>query len=221
MRKLLASLFLTASVSLATNYQIPLSSGKIVVDNGKIQLSIVPVGAIQMYGAASAPSGWLLCDGGSVSTTIYSKLFSIIGYSYGGAGTNFNVPDLRSRIELGMGSGAGLTSRNLNDNGGVETVTLVSNNIPSHLHSIDIPSTTSSDEGASAHDHAVSSWLGTGSGGATVATYGISIMGPSGTNTVSHYHVFSIASFTTAASGGNAAFSQLPPFRTVNFIIKY
>lgn len=64
-----------------------------------------PVGMIVMYGATSAPSGWLLCDGAAVSRTTYSSLFTAISTNYGtGDGsTTFNVPNLKSAFPLGYG----------------------------------------------------------------------------------------------------------------------
>lgn len=90
-----------------------------------------PVGAIQMYASATAPSCWLLCNGAAVSRTTYSNLFSVIGASYGaGDGTNtFNVPDLRQRFALGSTNSLGTT-------GGVSSVTLSTNQIPAHTHNM-------------------------------------------------------------------------------------
>jgi len=51
-----------------------------------------PIGTIKMYGGSSAPNGYLLCDGSAVSTTTYASLFAVIGYSFGGSGSSFNVP---------------------------------------------------------------------------------------------------------------------------------
>lgn len=83
----------------------------------------VPSGAIVAYGGAAAPTGWLLCDGSAVSRTTYADLFSAIGETYGaGDGmTTFNVPDMRGRVSVGAGTGAGLTARTLGDTGGAET----------------------------------------------------------------------------------------------------
>ena len=67
---------------------------------------IVPAGTIVAYGAASAPTGWLLCNDAAVSRTTYARLFAVIGTSFGtgdGSG-NFNVPDLRDRVPLGKGT---------------------------------------------------------------------------------------------------------------------
>ena len=53
-----------------------------------------------MYGAASAPTGWLLCDGSAVSRSTYATLFALIGTTYGAGdgSTTFNVPDMRGRV---------------------------------------------------------------------------------------------------------------------------
>lgn len=68
------------------------------------------VGTVTAFGGASAPSGWVLCDGTSYDTTTYSDLFDVIGYAFGGSGANFNVPDLRQRFPFGKAtSGTGAT----------------------------------------------------------------------------------------------------------------
>lgn len=72
----------------------------------------VPTGTISMFGGATAPAGWLNCDGAAVSRTIFSDLFAIVGTTYGagdGAAT-FNLPDLRLRFPRGVGSGVPLGS---------------------------------------------------------------------------------------------------------------
>lgn len=71
----------------------------------------VPAGTITMYGASSAPGGWLLCNGQTVSQTTYANLFAVIGTTYntgGEAGGDFRLPDLRSRVPIGAGTYAAL-----------------------------------------------------------------------------------------------------------------
>jgi microcystin-dependent protein len=67
-------------------------------------LTLGPVGSITAYAGASAPSGWLLCDGSAVSQTTYAALYAVLGSTYDvtspGAG-NFRVPDLRGRSIFG------------------------------------------------------------------------------------------------------------------------
>lgn len=61
-------------------------------------------GMMQMYAANTAPSGWLVCDGSGYSTTTYAALFAVIGYTYGGSGSTFNVPDMRGYFARGFDS---------------------------------------------------------------------------------------------------------------------
>lgn len=70
-----------------------------------------PVGAILHFPTDNLPAGWILCDGSFYSTTLYPLLFSKIGYTYGGSGTSFRVPDLRGEFirsaDLGKGVDTG------------------------------------------------------------------------------------------------------------------
>ena len=98
---------------------------------------VVPVGAIMQYIASNSPAGWLLCNGFSIATNTYPALFAVIGTQYGSTNAAwFNLPDLRGRVPVGMGTGTGLTARNLNDVGGTETVVLGIGQIPAHSHVI-------------------------------------------------------------------------------------
>jgi microcystin-dependent protein len=62
-----------------------------------------------MYAAATAATGYLLCDGSAVSRATYSTLFGVISTAYGAGNgsTTFNVPDFRGRVPLGAGTGTG------------------------------------------------------------------------------------------------------------------
>jgi microcystin-dependent protein len=62
-----------------------------------------PTGSIIMYGAASAPSGYYLCEGAAISRSTYSALFGVISTTYGAGdgSTTFNVPDFRDRAPYG------------------------------------------------------------------------------------------------------------------------
>lgn len=100
---------------------------------------LVPTGAVIPYAGSTAPFGWLLCNGASLLRTTYSILFDVIGTTYGSvSGTHFTIPDLRSRIPLGAGSGAGLTTRTLATPGGKEAIT----DVPSHDHNLQLNAET-------------------------------------------------------------------------------
>lgn len=64
----------------------------------------MPSGVIIAYAGATAPSGYLLCDGTSYSSTVYPNLFAVIGTTYGGTGQTFNVPNYRGVFLRGAGS---------------------------------------------------------------------------------------------------------------------
>jgi microcystin-dependent protein len=66
-------------------------------------------GSIKMWGSATPPTNWLLCNGQSVSKLFYPTLFSRIGYNYGGSGDFFNLPNLINKFPVGAG---GLYSAN-------------------------------------------------------------------------------------------------------------
>ena len=70
-----------------------------------------PVGGMIPYAGASAPTGWLLCDGSAVSRTTYHALFQAIGTSWGAGNgsTTFNLPDARGAAPVGVGTWTGYT----------------------------------------------------------------------------------------------------------------
>lgn len=91
-----------------------------------------------MFAFNYAPLGWVFCDGSLVLTSSNLALFSLLGFTYGGTGTSFALPDLRSRVPLDFGQGTGLSAYALGQSGGVETVTLTTAQIPSHGHNLQV-----------------------------------------------------------------------------------
>jgi microcystin-dependent protein len=66
--------------------------------------SLIPSGAIMAFAMSSAPAGWLAANGESISTGgANAALFAAIGYTYGGSGSSFNLPDLRGYFVRGWG----------------------------------------------------------------------------------------------------------------------
>ena len=103
---------------------------------------VLPVGALVLWGTMTAPPGYLMCDGGTYSTTTYAHLFSVIGTTFGdgnGPGTNtFSVPNTSQKTIRGVGA-APFT---LATAGGNDTITLVANQLPNHGHTITDPTHT-------------------------------------------------------------------------------
>ena len=70
-----------------------------------IQSSIVRnVGSIIMVMSQNVPPYTLLCNGDLYSTVTYPDLFAVIGYNYGGSGTQFAVPNFQSYFPVGGNS---------------------------------------------------------------------------------------------------------------------
>ena len=110
-----------------------------IVNSGAVSI-LNPTGSIIMYGGATAPTGWVLCDGTSYDKTnaTYTALFNVIGTTFGatGGGNNFNVPDMRGIYA----KGAGTTNRaaGVDANGSAYAETLgayVTDKMQGHLHS--------------------------------------------------------------------------------------
>jgi microcystin-dependent protein len=119
-------------------------------------IASVATGTIIAFAGATVPSGWQLCDGRSLDTTAFSALFGVIGYTYGGSGSTFNVPDLRGRTLAGFDNydgkvttsppaSAGAASRldnfgnssDFNGGFGSQEHALTTPELPSHTHDYD------------------------------------------------------------------------------------
>lgn len=170
--------------------------------------SLVPPGSLLMFAGASAPDGYLLCDGSAISRTTYNILFATIGTTYGvGNGTTtFNLPDFRGRGALGGGTGAGLTPRTVGGTGGAETVTLSTDEMPSHSH-------THNANGGAGSGAAPATGLAYSNGANTAGA------GLDATNGELNLYTTPIA-LSLNSTGGGDPHENMSPFLVVNFIIK-
>ena len=203
----------------------------------------MPAGVITQYVGTAAPSGWRLCDGTlyNAADSTYARLWATIGTTYGGSGINsFAVPDLKGRVPVGYGAGAGLTARNLNDKAGTETHTLTEAQMPQHRHSQSPHNHTQNP-----HEHIFQyrGSLGNGNGevyGDFALGGGSTVLLPPtgyGGRADSRVDSVSVASNPAVAvsltatnnattppdmglTGGNAAHNIMQPFVVVSYIIK-
>lgn len=169
--------------------------------------ALVPAGTINQTARASAPVGYLLCDGSAVSRTTYSSLFDAIGTAYGtGDGsTTFNIPNLQGRVPVGKNSG---TFSTLGATGGTESVTLTANQSGLRDHRHEIRGATNEVEGSYDDGYA----RGNGSIDANFRTGGIK--GLTGSNGSQGWGSGSIA------SDAPEAHTNLQPYVVLNYMIK-
>lgn len=157
------------------------------------------IGLMSAYAGATAPDGWLICNGASLSTTTYAALFAVIGYTYGGSGANFNLPDTRDRALYGVG-----TSWALGGNDGVAAGSRTKS--LDHGHSLALAS-------AGAHSHIILTEGGHTHGGNTGGpSSAVTPQSGSGANVASDSHNHSIlgdgAHDHFGATGGEVAHSH-------------
>lgn len=96
----------------------------------------VPTGTLIVYAGGSEPSAdWLLCDGRVVSRADYARLFAVIGVVFGAGdgATTFNLPDLRGRVPVGLGTHADVDT--LGDSDG----SALASRRPKHSHTVTDP----------------------------------------------------------------------------------
>jgi len=150
------------------------------------------IGEIRMFGGNFAPVGWLLCQGQTLSISEYDTLFNLIGTTYGGDGQQtFQLPNLQSRFPVHAGSGFVLGQV-----GGVESVTLITNQLPVHTHQPVAAAVATSTSPNS------NFW-------ASYANLDFSSQPPAAP----------MAPNALSPSGGNQPHDNMPPYLAINFII--
>jgi microcystin-dependent protein len=213
----------------------------------------VPSGTIMAYAGTTAPSGWVLCSGAAISRSTNAALFAAIGTTYGAGdgSTTFNLPDLRGRTIFGLDNMGGTAANRLTTAGGLsadntlgatggnQTVTLSTNNLPSHNHSFTGTSVTTS---SNSHYHTyLDAYFAENFSGGTGGNsrYGTSAgtdsdnsfywrtnsnthsSSPSSINTSTEAHTHTVTAAGTIGNTGNGtAFGVVNPALVLNYIIK-
>lgn len=213
-----------------------------VVGDLKIAHYSISYTAGQIVKPANDPN-WILLNGASLDTTTYAALFAIYGYTYGGSGANFNVPDLsEGRVPLAKG----LTSfTTLGVSGGEITHALTSGEMPSHAHgqtfawSANVHGHTpdASFQGDGAHAHGLNSNAASGStrslrGAGSIQAYAGSTGDTSVNIDTNHYHVLSLGlnantssvslSGAVSNAGSDTAHNNMQPYIVVGgWLVKF
>ncbi|HWQ33419.1 MAG TPA: tail fiber protein [Blastocatellia bacterium] len=157
------------------------------------------VGEIRIFAGNFAPAGWMFCEGQTLPISENETLFTLIGTTYGGDGQEtFNLPDLRGRVPVHMGTGSDGITYQLAEQGGVEEVTLTVQQIPVHNHAL----LASAAEGTQ-NDPADS---------LPAASPSVTLYVESGTTA-------NLSPNAMSAVGGSQPHSNFQPYLCVNFII--
>lgn len=227
------------------------NSGKYLTTNGTDSSwgtvssgTTTPAGVIEMYAPAvtqtvsagtvttTAPTGYLLCNGDAVSRTTYSALWTALGqtsspYGQGNGSTTFNLPDLRSRAPIGVGTGSGLTARTLGGTVGAENVAAP---VASHTHQNTVGSTSGGSNSITgtmnqANPHAHLNAVRAGSTGGNYYRIYDRFANESNTlyteNTdINHTHNIFINNVAAYTGSGDGVHNNMQPSIGLNFIIK-
>jgi len=159
-----------------------------------------PTGIIRAHAGATAPAGYLICDGASYLRADYAPLFAIIGTAFGAADADhFNVPDMKGRAIFGYDSGDSDFNA-IGKTGGANTANLA------HTHT------------ANNHTHS-----GNGTSSAS-SNAGIGSSNDTNFANPSHTHTVTVNTGNQTATGSNSQLSAtqsiLIPYITLNWIIK-
>ena len=165
------------------------------------------LGEIRLMGYNFAPRDWMVCAGQILPINSNQALFSLLGTTYGGNGVQtFALPDLRSRVIVGVGQGPGLSNYAQGQISGTENVTLSITQLPQHTH----PFTGTlkvADGPASSTDPTLTQYPAAG----TARQFG--------TGTSNASMAAGTVSGTTAPAGGNQPHENRQPAMAMNYCI--
>jgi len=174
------------------------------------------MGIIKIFAGTFAPRGWAFCDGQILQISQYNALFSLLGTTYGGNGaTTFALPDLRSRVPIHAGQGAGpeLSSYDIGQMSGTEHNSLTIGNLPAHTHPVSASFSANNGEASQS----------TVTPNAAIATPGVKVgrtFNPTfGFNTATPNTAVSGLSVTVGITGNSLPVNNIQPILGVNYII--
>lgn len=168
------------------------------------------IGEIKILGFNFAPQNYQICAGQLLPISQNAALFSLLGTTYGGNGIQtFALPDLQGRMPIGQGSGPGLPVHNMGEISGATNVTLLTSNMPAHVHPatgivVNVPVSTSAGDTASPS-------------GAFLANTGAEVF--SSVNTPNQNYGSLSVSGTTGIAGSATPISIMNPYLVVNYSI--
>lgn len=150
----------------------------------------VPIGTPLPWLTSTLPADHVLLDGSSIVVADWKDLHDVIGYTFGGSGANFNVPNWKGRIPV-MRDAAQAEFDVLGEIGGAKTHTMTIAEMPSHDHP---------------PPPGFSNWTGFGG----TVSHGIDTVAPFNAG-------YAIVS---GARGGGGAHNNLQPYVVCNWMVR-
>lgn len=219
------------------------SAAGVMTAQGQLR-STVEVGKIDMFAMATAPAGWVACDGQTLARVgQFADLFAVIGTTWGtgaGDGLTFSAPDLRSYFPRHRDSNTLLANtvgtkkapKNLAHTHAVNGSTTFEDAVHqhnfnvntsvaggSHSHTYPLPSTSGNQKpngtGTAPFDQ---NGPGTGTTGVTSIDHVHNVSGTTSNETANHQHSVSL----TSGGGSQDDANEARPFSaTLLFCIKF
>lgn len=136
--------------------------------NANFEEALGMAGEIRMWGGATAPTGWILCQGQAISRVTYAILYAAIGtiFGAGNGSSTFNVPDLQDKFPIGKSGSVALGAT-----GGEAAHQLSTTEIPNHSHAF----------AWQIYDYGNHNFSGTGLNPVVLDNTGASVSGTTGT----------------------------------------
>jgi len=168
------------------------------------------VGEIKLFGFYFAPLYYQNCEGQLLNISRYTALYALLGTTFGGDGqTTFALPDLKGRVPIGQGNGAGLPPYEMGQGSGSANTTILTSNLPSHVHTANSVRVLQKASSANAGEQTPE---GTFPGVTGSAVYSDSV-------TPNVYSGKALLSGTTDIAGSGISLGTMNPFLCMNYSI--
>ena len=160
------------------------------------------VAEIRIFPFNFPPTGWAFCDGQIMPISQNTALFSLLGTTYGGDGkSTFALPNLQGSAPMQPGQGQGLSLRDLGEQSGAESITLLTTEIPVHTHGLRADNLDPADLNAPAPNRCLAQ------------SSGVFAYQPSNANATT------MAPQALPPAGGGLPHNNMQPYLTLNFNI--
>jgi microcystin-dependent protein len=165
------------------------------------------VAEVTMFGFNFPPKGWAFCDGQLLPISQNTALFSLLGTNYGGDGkSTFGLPNIQGMAVVGQGQSPGTSQYFVGETTGVENVTLLTSEMPSHNHSF----TATSAQGTTLSS--VGNQLAQAHMGGKQASFTGNYLNAAATN-------ITMSPLCTTTAGSSFPHNNMQPYLTLNFCI--